>query len=309
MQVISIPKSNRRLFRNIHEKLLLIGKAHRPSAGPKKSDGVSNDAKKFKNKKHRSANIVILPRICQIEKSMAHMLNRSRSVAYVPSCNASKYFYNIFIIITKDILENKMANPLVIGLALGLATGPLCLVSCGPVYAPFLMQKSRGTLQSVGTLLQISAGRLLTYLLIGLAAGALGKQIATLDRTWFTAAAYVLFSVFLIFSALRTKKCDAGCRPSGWTRFADIPFILGMATGISFCPSLLLALTQAVDHGGVFAGAALFGAFFIGTFIYFIPLVLFGMIGITHRLRTVGRIASCVVALWFICQAILMLVH
>ncbi len=194
------------------------------------------------------------------------------------------------------------------GLALGLATGPLCVVSCGPVYAPFLMQKGRSNLQSVVTLIQISAGRFLTYLIIGLTAGALGKQIASLPMTWFSATAYILFSIVLVISALRTKKCDEGCRTAKWTRFAEIPFILGMTTGISFCPSFLLALTKAINHGGAFAGALLFGAFFIGTNIYFIPFVLFGIIGKTYRLRTIGRIASFAVALWFIGQAIKLIV-
>jgi sulfite exporter TauE/SafE len=193
------------------------------------------------------------------------------------------------------------------GLMLGLATGPICLASCGPVYAPYLMQKSRSTSQSILTLIQISAGRFVTYLLIGCAAGALGAQIASLERDWFTATAYILFSVFLVISALRTKKCDEGCRTTGWTRFAEIPFVLGMITGISFCPSFLLALTKAVDHGGAFAGALLFGAFFIGTNIYFIPFVLFGIIGKTYRVRTIARIVSCVVALWFIGQAVILL--
>jgi sulfite exporter TauE/SafE len=205
-----------------------------------------------------------------------------------------------------------MANPLIYiieGFALGLATGPLCLVSCGPVYAPYLMQKGRSTRQSIVALLQMSAGRFLAYLLIGLAAGALGTQIALVERTWFTATAYVLFSVFLVISAIQTKKCDEGCRTAGWTRFAEIPFVLGMVTGISFCPSFLLALTKAVHLGGAFAGALLFGAFFIGTNIYFIPFVLFGMIGKTHRLRTIGRIMSFIVALWFIVQAIILLAY
>ncbi len=203
-----------------------------------------------------------------------------------------------------------MANPLIYiaeGFALGLGTAPLCVVSCGPVYAPYLMQKSRNTLQSVVTLIQMSAGRFLTYLLIGLAAGALGTQIATLAMAPFTAAAYFLFSIFLIISAIRTKKCDEGCRTAGWSRFAENPFILGMATGISFCPSFLLALTKAVEHGGALAGALLFGAFFIGTNIYFIPFVLFGIIGKTYQLRTIARIASFVVAFWFIGKAILLL--
>jgi sulfite exporter TauE/SafE len=204
-----------------------------------------------------------------------------------------------------------MGNPayyLSEGLLLGLATGPLCLVSCGPVYAPFLMQKNRSTGQSIVTLLQLSAGRFLTYLLIGIAAGALGAQIASLTRPWFTAAAYTTFSVILVVSAMRTKRCDEGCSPMKWTRFAETPFILGMATGISLCPSFLLALTKAVAHGGMLAGALLFGAFFLGTTLYFVPIVIFGMIGKTYRLRMIGRIASCIVAAWFIGQAVLILV-
>ena len=204
-----------------------------------------------------------------------------------------------------------MANPfiyLIEGLLLGLATGPICLATCGPVYAPYLMQKSHTTLRSIVTLLQISAGRFLTYLIIGLSAGALGTQIASLPKVWLTAVAYVLFSVVLTTSAIRTGKCDVGCRPAGWTKFAEVPFVLGMATGFSFCPSFLLAVTKAVDHGGLFAGAFLFMAFFIGTTVYFIPIVLFGIIGKTYRLRMIGRIASFAVAIWFIFQAIMMFV-
>lgn len=195
------------------------------------------------------------------------------------------------------------------GIVLGLATGPLCVVSCGPVYAPYLMQKHRTTLQSICALLQISAGRFVTYFIIGLLAGALGTQITDIKRSEFTATAYILFSIFLVSSALRTGKCDEGCRMAGWSRFVEIPFILGMATGISFCPSFLLALTKAVDRGGMSAGALLFGAFFVGTNIYFIPFVLFGIMGKTYRLRTIARIASFIVALWFTGQAVWLLLH
>jgi sulfite exporter TauE/SafE len=209
-----------------------------------------------------------------------------------------------------ELFRGEMTNPFIYsveGLLLGLATGPICLATCGPVYAPYLMQKSHSTLRSIITLLQISAGRFVTYLVIGLSAGALGTQIATLPKVWLTVASYVLFSVVLIISSIRTGKCDVGCHLAGWTRFAEVPFILGMATGLSFCPSFLLAVTKAVDHGGLFAGAFLFGAFFIGTTIYFIPIVLFGVIGKTYRLRMIGRIASFAVALWFLFQAIMLM--
>jgi sulfite exporter TauE/SafE len=205
-----------------------------------------------------------------------------------------------------------MASPLIYiaeGFLLGIATGPLCVVSCGPVYVPYLMQKDRSVRQSIMTLIQMSVGRFVTYLVIGLAAGALGTQIAALKRAQFTAAAYFLFSVFLVISAIRTRKCDEGCRPAKWSRFTEIPFILGMATGISFCPSFLLALTKALNQGGPVAGALLFGAFFIGTNIYFIPFVIFGIIGKTSQLRAIARIASFVVALWFFFQAIFIVVR
>jgi hypothetical protein len=54
------------------------------------------------------------------------------------------------------------------------------------------------------------------------------------------------------------------------------------------------------------AGTLLFGGFFIGTNIYFVPFTLFGMVGKTYRLRTIARITSCVVAFWFTGQAILL---
>jgi sulfite exporter TauE/SafE len=203
-----------------------------------------------------------------------------------------------------------MANPLLFipeGLVLGLATGPVCLASCGPVYAPYLMQKSRTTYQSAMTLVQLSAGRFITYMVIGGIAGALGKQIFWLEKSWFTASAYLLFSFFLVISALRTKQCDEGCHTAGWMRFAEYPFLLGLMTGISVCPSFLLALTRAIDHGGWLAGSLLFGAFFIGTNIYFVPFTLLGMIGKTYRLRNIARVTSFCVALWFTVQAFLLL--
>jgi sulfite exporter TauE/SafE len=203
-----------------------------------------------------------------------------------------------------------MLNPMLYiaeGFALGLATGPACVAFCGPVYVPYLMQKSRTTLQSIATLVQISAGRFATYLLLGIAAGTLGTNIGSQERVLFTATAYILFSVVLVVSAFRTGKCDEGCRVAGWTRFSEVPFLLGMATGISFCPSLLLALTKAVEQGGALAGALLLTTFFIGTNIYFVPFVLFGIIGKTYRLRTIARIVSCMAALWFIGQGIVLL--
>ncbi len=189
------------------------------------------------------------------------------------------------------------------GFLLGIATGHICLATCGPVYLPFMVQKDRNLRQSTFIILEISAGRFIAYALFGLAAGFVGAQISAINRTYFTVSAYVLFSIFLLISAFRTSRCEGGCATTKWNKFAEWPILLGFLTGINFCPSFMIALTQAVDLSGPVAGALLFIAFFVGTSLYFIPLVFFGILGKQQLLRKFARIAALLVSIWFIGQA------
>ncbi|MBN1130023.1 MAG: sulfite exporter TauE/SafE family protein [Chitinispirillaceae bacterium] len=189
------------------------------------------------------------------------------------------------------------------GFALGIATGPVCLATCGPVYAPFLMVKNRTTLRYVTTLLELSAGRFITYLLVGAIAGAFGRQFADLQRDYFTITAYLLFSGFLIVSALRSRGCEGNCRPSKWSRFAEWPLLLGIVTGLNVCPPFLLALSRSFTLSGPVAGMFFFAAFFAGTSIFLVPLSFVGMLGRKKLFRTIARIAAIGVGLWFIGNA------
>jgi sulfite exporter TauE/SafE len=191
------------------------------------------------------------------------------------------------------------------GFLLGIATGTTCLATCGPIYAPYLMLSGGNLRASLLTLLEISGGRFVTYLLIGLVAGLLGRQIGDIgDRTWFTAIAYLAFSLYLIFTVFRTKKRSECCRTSRWQAFARRPFILGLLTGINFCPSFLLAFTKAVDLSGPVAGMSLFGAFFVGTSIFLLPLSIFGLFGSQFAFRRVAQVCAVGVAAWFIGQGV-----
>ncbi len=189
------------------------------------------------------------------------------------------------------------------GLFLGLTTGHVCLVTCGPIYSPFLMQRQYNLLQSLIALFKISIGRFITYLLFGIIAGFLGQQIGQLNRTWFTAIAYVLFSVILFVSAFRTHKKDKGCQLKKWSNFIDNPFMLGLVTGINYCPSFLIAITRAVDLSGPVSGALLFFGFFFGTSIYLLPLTFFGIMGNKKIFRMFAVIASVIIGSWFIFKA------
>jgi len=191
------------------------------------------------------------------------------------------------------------------GFALGLSTGLLCLTTCGPIYSPYLMQRGSGWVQSFVNLLKISFGRFLTYTLFGIVAGIIGKETSQISnyRDYFTAAAYIFFSIFLFISAFRTRWREKGCAVSRWGRFADSPFMLGVLTGINFCPSFLLALTRAVDLSGALSGAMVFIGFFFGTNIYLLPIGVFGVLANKKITRTISVISSLGVGIWFITQA------
>lgn len=202
------------------------------------------------------------------------------------------------------ILANLTEN-LVSGFTLGLLTGTTCFATCGPIYTPFLMQRKLNIFQSLFMILEISAGRFVSYILFGLAAGLLGRSISSFSehKALFTAIAYVAFSVMLIMSAFNSSQKEKGCAVSKWGKFANAPFLLGIVTGINFCPSFLIALTNAVSLNGPLSGAVLFFGFYMGTNIYLLPLSLFGVMGNQKVFRKIAMIASIVVGGYFIYKA------
>lgn len=192
-----------------------------------------------------------------------------------------------------------MVGSLVQGALLGLATGHICLASCGPVYLPYIAQKKRSGLGSLRIILEISAGRFISYAAFGLLAGMFGTHIAQDNRMWFTVVAYILLSVYLLVAAFRSHRCERGCAITRFQRFTEWPVLLGIVTGINFCPPFMIALVKAVDLSGAIAGMLLFTGFFAGTTIFLIPFSMIGILGSKKYFRTVARVASVVVAVWF----------
>lgn len=197
------------------------------------------------------------------------------------------------------------------GFSLGLITGTACFATCGPIYMPYLIQRKLSAIQSVFMVLEISAGRFISYILFGLLAGFLGQSISsfTEHREIFTAIAYIAFSIMLFVSAFRTNQKEKGCAVKKWHKFADTPFLLGVFTGINFCPSFLIALTSAVSLDGPVSGAVLFFGFFAGTSLFLLPLSVFGILGNVKVLRTIGIAASVLIGSYFIVVAIITITH
>jgi sulfite exporter TauE/SafE len=196
-----------------------------------------------------------------------------------------------------------MIATLLQGFLLGLATGTTCLATCGPVYAPYLMQYSRSLPKSLLAVLELSAGRFISYLVVGAAAGLLGRQVDFEGKGLITAAGYCLFSIFLLVTAFRTHRRDNCCPAGRWAGIIDRPLVLGILTGINICPPFLLALTKAASGPGHLAGITLFAAFFIGTSIWLAPIAAFGLFGKQRLFRSIARWGAVAVSVWFLVLA------
>jgi sulfite exporter TauE/SafE len=189
------------------------------------------------------------------------------------------------------------------GFLLGLATGTTCLATCGPVYAPYLMQYDRSLPKSLLVVLELSAGRFISYLIVGAAAGLLGRQIDFQEKGLITAAGYSLFSVFLLVTTFRTHQRDQCCPTGRWVGIIDRPLVLGILTGINICPPFLLALTKAFSGTGPLNGITLFAAFFVGTSIWLAPIAAFGLLGERKLFRAAARWGAVAISSWFLVLA------
>ncbi len=186
------------------------------------------------------------------------------------------------------------------GFGLGIATGLTCLTTCSPIYIPFLLSEKRSIWNSFLKVMEISAGRFIAYTAFGAVAGFAGSAISSINRDIFTAIAYIMISTYLLVTAYRTHKRSKMCVIPKFSKFTQNAFLLGFITGINFCPSFLLAISEAIGLGGAFGGALLFIGFFGGTTIYLIPLIFVGGISKIKKMQVVAKYLSVMIGLYFL---------
>lgn len=190
------------------------------------------------------------------------------------------------------------------GFALGLSTGTVCFLTCAPIYLPWLMSEKKSIWRSLGKLMEISAGRFVAYILFGALAGYFGGQMEPISRNLFTGVSYILLTVFLLLNVFRTHREGKSCKVPKWAVMSRSAFLLGLFTGVNFCPSFLIALSSAVNVGGVLSGMQVFLGFFFGTSLFLLPLALSGYLTILKEIKAIARIATVLIAIWFIWQGV-----
>jgi sulfite exporter TauE/SafE len=203
------------------------------------------------------------------------------------------------------------------GFLLGLANGTVCLAYCAPVIVPYLLGEGQGIRRNYIELGLLLMGRLLGYLLFATLAWALGLLVTghNVYREILFGISYILLAGLLIYYCFKKQKAlcageyfkgslpklIAGKRPL-------LPLILGFLTGLNLCPPLLLAFTNAVSGGSLWSSLVFFGAFFLGTSVFFVPVPFLGLLKRTEVLRSIGKMAAGIIGGYYCYLGIIILI-
>ena len=193
---------------------------------------------------------------------------------------------------------------------LGLASGPGCLASCGPVLLPALAAQGEGLRGTAGLLSVFLSGRLAGYLSFSVLAWAAGLAAPT-DPRWrallFGLVDLSLAGALAVY-ALAARHCPPTREPSGSpSRLVSIerrvrpwgPAALGLLTGLNICPPFLAAGARAAQTRSLPGAAAFFLVFFLGTAVWSLPLVAMGWLRRLAAVAAVARMTLLVLAGWY----------
>ena len=195
-------------------------------------------------------------------------------------------------------------------LALGLASGPACVASCGPVVIPSLLAERAGLRINVRYLSTFLATRLLGYLVFATVAWELGALLTlpVSGRLWVFATIHLLLGFVLLWYAYSVgRSCTQACAgselvtidaPAG--RKVPAAGALGFLTGVSLCPPFVAAGVRAAEAANLVGALVFFTVFFAGTSIWFLPLAGMSWIKRNEAVTTVTRMAMVLIAFYYI---------
>lgn len=203
---------------------------------------------------------------------------------------------------------------------LGLATGPVCLASCGPVVLPWMLTQPQGFRRHGKRLAIFLAGRLAGYLSFAVVAWSVGATIPSswAARPWvYGIVELALAAALLVYAAgwphPRCRLVDPvenlvqiGPKPP---RPPSGALTLGFLTGINLCPPFLVAAVRAAQFQNLASSVLFITSFFVATAIWFTPLLTLSWIRRAPALVTVARMTSLLLVAWYALSGIRILIE
>lgn len=203
-------------------------------------------------------------------------------------------------------------------LLLGLATGPVCLATCGPVVAPWMLAQPHGVMRQLRQLGMFLAARLAGYLLFAVAAWLAGEAVPRAWQSWGWPMAVVDLLLAAVMVAWVLGWPRPACASPAGSKLVQIgapqpsrpaaTLALGFFTGINFCPPFLAAGVRAAQLNQLPAALVFFAAFFLGTVTWFAPMAALGLVRRTAALVAVARMTALLMALWYAGMGVVLLV-
>ncbi|MHC4777048.1 MAG: 4Fe-4S binding protein [Planctomycetota bacterium] len=204
------------------------------------------------------------------------------------------------------------------GFLLGLSTGALCLTHCAAILLPTLAVTRDGSVRaSLLRLLEFSLGRGLAYLGVGFVVGWAGAFAPAGAMPRLLGLLYVPLAGILLLHVLREVDSSHWiCRfLEPRRKFLRTPFLLGTFSGLAPCAPFGLAMVALLEGGEgthmsrALKGLVFFGAFFLGTTVFLLPLVSAGVAARFEPVRRLARALAAAAALFFLFSGLSLFLH
>jgi sulfite exporter TauE/SafE len=202
------------------------------------------------------------------------------------------------------------------GFLLGLSSGTVCLAHCAPVLVPLFLGEGDHVGKNAVSLAEFLSGRLAGYLVFSIVAWGAGQLLLNSPqyREIAFGVAYIALALAMVVYGLFISReyCAAKSLKGTFSRlFADRMWIMtiamGFLTGINLCPPFLLAFSSSAYQTSLWQSITLFMMFFLGTAVYFIPLVFIGLFKVHDKLRIIGKMTALIMAVYFLFGGTIML--
>lgn len=192
---------------------------------------------------------------------------------------------------------------------LGLSMGPACLGYCAPVCVPLLACERRPWRAGARMLGLFLLGRLAGYSLVGLLVGAAGTLLLGNINPAVWGGVRILMGLLLILFGLLgdSPRFRWLTRPGGDPASPWFAASLGLLTGLNLCPPFGAAITGAAATASIASALFYFWAFFAGTAVYFVPLLVISPFSRIDALRQIARICLFLAGVWLVFEGLLVI--